>query len=55
MPKEIHQDQTDRTMLTGVPTEPVTNAEKAQVYRFNQFLHTLKNLAEISKGGEIIK
>ena len=44
-----HEDSLDRVQLTNVPIEPKNNAEKAQVYRFQQWLHTLRNFAEISK------
>ena len=50
-----HEDQLDRNLLTNVRVEPRNNAEKAQVYRFQQFLHTLSNFGQvikIEKGGE---
>ena len=44
-----HEDNLDRRMLTNVPIEPKNNTEKAQVYRFRQWCHMLRNLGEISE------
>mgnify|MGYP001618537147 CR=1 FL=1 len=37
----------DRELLTNVPIAPVSDTDKAKVYRFQQWIHMLRNYGEI--------
>jgi hypothetical protein len=42
------RDTYDRELLTNVPKDPQTPEDRAKVYRFQQWIHMLRNFAEIS-------
>lgn len=49
-----HEDILDRNLLTNVPVVSESENDKAKIYRFQQFLHMIRNFSEIiqSEGGE---
>lgn len=46
---QVHEDSIDRSLLNKVPIEPSDYWGKRQVYRWYQFLHTLRNYSQILK------
>lgn len=44
-----HRDFKDRQLLLNVPVDADNEVAKAQVYRFQQWLHCLRHLGEITE------
>ena len=46
-----HSDSNDRRLLLLVPVKPKNGADKAKIYRLQQFFHMLRNYSMILETG----